>query len=311
MYWLLVYKPKMNRIFFGNLALICWCFVGCNQANTFQPSFEIYAHRGFRGLHPENTIQAMKKALEYGAILELDLAITRDKQVVISHDPVLNRKITVDASGKPLPENERYTIYQMEYEQVKSFDVGEKPNPDFPEQERYRAHIPLLNALIDSIEAYASLKKLDSPYYFMETKLNAKTDGVNHPEPEEFVDLMMQVVDEKKIRNRIIVQSFDPRTLQILRQKYPEVKVAFLAKNNTLLADNIAWLGFNPDYYSINAAYIDAGLIAQCNAMDIELIVGNCNDYEEIERISGLGVYRFISDFPITYLMGKQGDRRN
>ncbi|MFC3198369.1 glycerophosphodiester phosphodiesterase family protein [Parapedobacter deserti] len=293
---------------FRSLALAAVCCMGCDPAVTL-PHIEVYAHRGFRGLHPENTIQAMKKVLPYGAILELDLAISADKKVVVSHDPVLNPKITKKPNGDPLTKDEQYVLYQMDYSAIRQFDVGTTPNPDFPEQERYPAYIPLLSEVIDSVEALAAAEGFDPPRYFMETKLNAKTDGIRHPGPEEFVELLMEVVDEKNIRDRVIVQSFDPRTLQVLRRDYPEVKLAFLARAGTSLADNMEWLGFTPDYYSINAAYIDSALVSACGTLDMELIIGNCNDYGEIKRISALGVQRVISDFPITALAKQQTDK--
>ncbi|WP_262249330.1 glycerophosphodiester phosphodiesterase family protein [Parapedobacter soli] len=281
-------------------------YLVCGQTAIGQPAMEVFAHRGFRGLHPENTIQAMKKALHYGAVLELDLAISRDKNVIVSHDAVMNPKITGKKDGSSIVKEEKHVLYQMDYADIRSYDVGQLPNPDFPEQERYPAYIPLLSELIDSVESYAVAQGLEAPRYFIETKLNPKTDGVNHPGPEEFVRLMMQVIEAKGIRDRIIVQSFDPRTLQVLHRLFPDVKLAFLAKAKTSLEDNLEWLGFTPDFYSINPAYIDAALVAACKEIKTELIIGNCNDYNEIERISALGVHRVISDFPMTSLAAKK-----
>jgi glycerophosphoryl diester phosphodiesterase len=120
-----------------------------------QAPFKVFAHRGFRGLHPENTIRGLQKALAYGAVLEFDLAITRDKQVVVSHDPVLNPKITLGPDGQALGKN-KIRIYQMDYSTLRTYDVGKTPNKDFPEQERYPAHIPLLRELVDSVQAFAA-----------------------------------------------------------------------------------------------------------------------------------------------------------
>src|SRR5690606_49381 len=146
------------------------------------------------------------------------------------HDAVMNAKITKKPDGTPIANGERHVLYQMDYADIRLYDVGTVPHPDFPKQERYPAYIPLLSELVDSVETYATAQGLEAPRYFIETKLNPKNDGVNHPAPEEFVHLMMQVVDAKGIRDRIIVQSFDPRTLQILHQQFPDVKLAFLAK---------------------------------------------------------------------------------
>lgn len=307
-------KPKTSNKWCSCLHLyLCFTFVCLLFTGTYaqaQPvPFEVFAHRGFRGLHPENTIAGMQKALAYGAILEFDLAITRDKQVVVSHDAVLNPKITQGPNGQTLG-NEKIRIYQMDYAALSAYDVGKTPNKDFPEQDRYPAHIPLFRELVDSVEAYAAARGIRDPTYFIETKLDPKTDGINHPGPKEFVDLMMQVVKEKGIQNQVIVQSFDPRTLQILRKEYPQIKLALLAKDGTSVDDNLNKLGFVPGYYSINAQFINQELVDRCHALKVKLIVGNCDDYEEILRIARLGVSSVMSDFPMEWLSGHDNKKK-
>ena len=301
-----VKKIKTSNNWCSGLHLSLWftllhILVTGTYARAQPVPIEVFAHRGFRGLHPENTIRGMQKALAYGAILEFDLAITRDKLVVVSHDPVLNPKITQDPNGQTLG-NDKIRIYQLDYAALSAYDVGKTPNTDFPEQVRYPAHIPLFKELLDSVEAFAAAQSIANPNYFIETKLNPKTDGVNHPGPKEFVDLMMRVVEEKGIQNRMIVQSFDFRTLQILRKEYPQIKLALLAKDSTSLDDNLNVLGFVPAYYSINAQFINRELIRRCHELKVKLIVGNCDDYEEILRLAKLGVKSVISDFPMEWL---------
>jgi glycerophosphoryl diester phosphodiesterase len=288
--------------------LVLILFTG-TYSQAQQVPFKVFAHRGFRGLHPENTIRGLQKALTYGAVLEFDLAITRDKQVVVSHDPVLNPKITQGPNGQKLG-NDKIRIYQMDYETLIAYDVGKTPNRDFPEQERYPAYIPLFRELVDSVEAFAAARGISDPTYFIETKLNHKTDGINHPGPKEFVDLMMQVVKERGIQKQVIVQSFDPRTLQILRKEYPQIKLALLAKDSTSLDDNLNALGFVPEYYSINAPYINQELVDQCHERKTKLIVGNCDDYEETLRIAKLGVNSVISDYPMEWLSGRNDKKK-
>lgn len=242
----------------------------------------------------------MQKALTYGAILEMDLAITHDKQVVVSHDAVLNAKITLAPNGQPLG-NEKIRIYQTDYADLRKYDVGKTSNKDFPEQERFPAQIPLFSELVDSVETFAVSHHLVRPVYFVETKITPKTDDQNHPGPKEFVDLMMQVVKEKGIENRLIVQSFDFRTLQVLKKDYPQRKLALLAKDSTSLDENLKVLGFTPDYYSINAPFINQELVNRCRELKMKLILGNCDDYQEILRLAKMGVDGVITDFPMQW----------
>jgi glycerophosphoryl diester phosphodiesterase len=301
-------KRCSGMALYVSLMLFLNLFTGM-YSQAQQIPFKVFAHRGFRGLHPENTIRGMQKALTYGAVLELDLAITRDKQVVVSHDPVLNPKITLGPNGQALG-NGKIRIYQMDYAALSAYDVGKTPNKDFPEQERYPAHIPLFRDLVDSVQAFAAFRGISHPTYFIETKLNLKTDGINHPGPKEFVDLMMHVVKEKGIQKEVIVQSFDPRTLQILRKDYPQIKLALLAKDSTSVDDNLNALGFVPEYYSINAQFINRELVDRCHELKTKLIVGNCDDYKEILRIAKLGVSSIISDFPMEWLSGQDDKKK-
>src|SRR5687767_8397177 len=140
------------------LLLILCFFAGCHISQKaqepMQAGFDKQGHRGCRGLMPENTIAGMIHAFGMGVTtLELDVVITKDKQVVLSHEPWFGEDITTKPDGTYMgPREERtYNIYWMTYEQVKTFDVGMKPHPRFPQQQKIKAVKPLLKDLIDSI----------------------------------------------------------------------------------------------------------------------------------------------------------------
>ncbi len=94
-----------NKIFTYSLAVVC-VLAACHVAKkipenkTMNPPFDTQGHRGSRGLMPENTIPAMIKALELGVVtLEMDIAFTKDKQVILSHEPFFNHEITTKPDG--------------------------------------------------------------------------------------------------------------------------------------------------------------------------------------------------------------------
>src|SRR5689334_10616789 len=98
------------------------------------PAFDKEAHRGGRGIMPENTIPSMLHALDLGVTtLEMDAVITSDKQVILSHEPFFNKDITTKPDGTYLQDNESkaFNIYKMTYQQVQQLDVGMKPHPRF------------------------------------------------------------------------------------------------------------------------------------------------------------------------------------
>lgn len=260
-------------------------------------------HRGCRGLMPENTIPAFKKAIDLGVTtLEMDVVITKDKQVILSHEPFFNHEITTKPDGSYVDESEEKTlnIYQMTYEQTQQFDVGMKTHPRFPQQQKLSAHKPKLADVIDTAEAYTKVKSAVPVYYNIETKTKPETDGTYHPKPEEFVELLMAVIKEKKIEDRVIIQSFDIRTLQYLHKNYPTIKTAYLFEPPSLqsLSDRLKQLGFTPAIYSPDYVTVTPDIIKECKDAGIKVIPWTVNDIEKMEELKQMGVDGIISDYP-------------
>ena len=216
--------------------LVLYCFIisacmGTKKSSMSQPLFDTQGHRGCRGLMPENTIPAMLKAIDLGVhTLEMDVVISQDNQVVVSHDAFFNHEITTKPNGDSIGESEekQFNLYKMTYSEIKSFDVGLKTHPRFPQQRKIPAIKPLLEDLIDAIENYTTKNKKPLVFYNIETKSLPETDLLFHPSPAVFCELLMAVINKKGIANRTIIQSFDIRTLQYIHQHYPKIKTALL-----------------------------------------------------------------------------------
>lgn len=269
--------------------------------DTF-PVFDKEGHRGCRGLMPENTIPAMKKAIDLGVTtLEMDVVITKDKQVILSHDAYLNHRFSLTPEGRDFTKEDepRYVLYKMDYAEIRKFDVGSKGNPGFPRQQRIKAYKPLLSEVIDTVEQYAALKSADLPRYNIETKSAEGHDGEWQPAPEEFVDLLVAVLEEKKITSRVVIQSFDKRTLQVLHRKYPDIKTSYLVgEDKQGLDSNLAVLGFTPFIYSPHYKLVNAQLVQSCKEKGLKLIPWTPNTAEEIAQLKALGVDGIITDYP-------------
>ncbi|MGK2863464.1 MAG: glycerophosphodiester phosphodiesterase family protein, partial [Chitinophagaceae bacterium] len=239
------------------------------------PGFDVQGHRGARGLMPENTFPAMKLALDMGVTtLEMDIVLTKDKQALLSHEPFFNYEISTRPDGSPVTEGEEtmLNIYQMNYEEVKKYDVGVKPHPRFPRQQKIQVYKPLLADLIDSVQQYMLTVKRPLPYYNIETKTQPSTDNIFHPEPAEFVEELMKVILEKKIEDHVIIQSFDFRTLQYLHKKYPGIKTAMLIEDfdERGLKDQLKSLGFIPTIYSPEYKLVTEDLVNKCHEQNIK-----------------------------------------
>jgi glycerophosphoryl diester phosphodiesterase len=266
--------------------------------------FDLQGHQGARGLMPENTTLGMLKALDFGVTtLNMDAVITRDSQVVLSHEPYFNNEISLTPNGKEisLKDEKKYNIFKMDYEQVKRFDVGSKVNRRFPGQQKYKAYKPLLSEVIDSVEAYVKEKKLKKPMYNIETSFIRKGDGEFQPEASVFVDLIMKVVEEKKISKRVIIQSLDIRSLQYLHEKYPKIKTSLMIDEKEEFESNIQTLGFTPTIYSPYYVLVGKGLVERCHATGVKIIPWTVNTSKEMKYLIGLGVDGLITDFPNVY----------
>jgi glycerophosphoryl diester phosphodiesterase len=216
---------------------------------------------------PENTIPAFLKAVELGVTtLEMDVVITKDKKVLVSHEPWLNSEICFDENGNEIKKSDEksFNIYKMNYDEISICDCGSKFYSRFPEQQKIKVIKPLLEHVIDSVENYCNVHNLPHLFYNIETKCTPKGDLIFHPNPEEFTDLLVNVLKIKKIEDRSIIQSFDTRTLQYAHKKYPEVHLALLVENNSSAEKNLTKLGFVPDIYSPAKERVNKKLVKFC-----------------------------------------------
>ncbi len=273
------------------------------STHPMQTPFDYQGHRGCRGLEPENTWPAFKKALDLGVVtLEMDVVISKDSQVVVSHDPFFNHEITTKPDGTFISaeEEQQYRMYGMDYSDIRRFDVGLKPHPRFPKQEKVAAFKPRLADLLDQVHQYMLTSRRPLPYFNIETKTTAATDNKMHPPPAAFVELLMAVIKEKGVEDRVIIQSFDFRTLQYLHVHYPQMKTAMLIEDfdKRGLAEQLKALGFKPDIYSPEQSLVNPALIADCHAQGIKVIPWTVNEKASINQFRDMGVDGIISDYP-------------
>ena len=177
-------------------------------------------------------------------------------------------------------DEKQYNIYQMDYADIRQWDVGSRPHPRFPRQEKMNGRKPLLSDVIDSVEQYIHEHGLKPVQYNIETKSLPSTDNIFHPEPEVFTDLLMEVIRKKKIEQRTIIQSFDVRTLKVMHEKYPNVRTALLVEgfNKRNLTENLQDLGFVPTVYSPEYSLVNAEMVADCKEKGMKLIPWTVND---------------------------------
>ena len=273
----------------------------CGLSSVFaQQKLDVEGHRGGMGLMPENTIASMLNGVKTGVrTLELDLNITSDGKVVVSHDQWMSSAIMLKPDGSEITpaEEKSLALYKMTYDSIRRFDAGTKPNVRFPKQARLKTYKPLLSDLIDSVEAYVKKNKLKPVYYNIETKSTPAGDGIYNPAPDVFVKIMMDVINSKHINKRVIIQSFDVRTLQVLHKTDPKMKLSYLV-GKIDVDEDLKKLGFTPDIYSPYYTFVNADIVKKVHDDKMLILPWTVDEEKDMKSLADLGVDGIISNYP-------------
>lgn len=272
-----------------------------SMAQIYIPMFDLQGHRGARGLRPENSIPAFLLALDSGVTtIELDLAITRDKQIVVSHEPWMSASICLMPDGTAMNEadEKKFNIYEMDYDQVRTFDCGSGGNKKFPEQVKVKAAKPLLRDVIIAVEDHIRSHLLYEVDYNIEIKSTPSGDGKFHPAPDVFSDLVYNLLDQYLPLERIVIQSFDFRVLKYWHKKYPDVRLAALIENTRSVNANLKGLGFNPSVYSPYFKLLTKEKIDYLHKLQIRVIPWTINELSDMQKFLDWKVDGFITDYP-------------
>ncbi len=279
---------------------LCLMF-SINAFSQTAATFDIQGHRGTRGLRPENTIPAFLKALELGVnTLEMDVVVSRDNQLVVSHDPFFSADISLDKDGKPIPVEKQtdFNLYKMNYSEIKQFDVGSLGNKQFPEQQKMKTYKPLLSEVFDETQNYIRKNKLKPTVYNIETKSTVQGDNIYNPPPARFAKLLYDQIIKSKMQKYVTIQSFDVRTLQEFKKFPVKLPLVLLVENKDGIEKNIEKLGFQPDIYSPQYLLVDEATIQYCRSKGIKIIPWTVNEISEMETLKKLNLDGIITDYP-------------
>ena len=284
---------KEDRSNLGRMRIAWLCCVAALSLGGAEvtPKVKVQGHRGARAVRPENTLPAFEFAIASGVdALELDLAVTRDNVVVVSHDPYLEPPVCFGPQPK-------MAIREMTLAEVKRWDCGAKPNPAFPRQQAVPGtRVPML----DEVLALASKGKFD---FNIETKIFAERPELTPP-PEEFARLVLEIVRKHHLESRVILQSFDFRTLHAMKKLAPEIRLSALysgpAKSFVEIAREAQAQIVSPVHPLVTAEQVKAA-----HAAGIGVIPWTANAPADWDHLIAAGVDAIITDDPaalIAYL---------
>ncbi len=285
----------VRKVTFPVLLLI---LVACENS---QSGFDWQGHRGARGLLPENTIPAFLKAVELGvSTLELDVVITADNKVVVSHEPYLSPVLCTDSLGNMLGEKseKRWNIYQMTSSELSRFDCGSLPHPAFTQQEKMSVTKPELSTVIEEVKKYCKENDLPEPAFNIELKSREEWDHLFHPEPSVFCELVYNEVTGKISGEKLTIQSFDFRILRYFNEFYPDVRLSVLVENEKSPQENLDELGFTPEVYSSYYKNLDQAQVEWLHAKGLKVVPWTVNEVEDMKSLVEMGVDGIITDYP-------------
>lgn len=298
----------MGRIYVI-LLVLCFGAYSCTPPQTQDKmdratakSFDWQGHRGARGLLPENTVPSFIKALEYPqvATLELDLAVSQDSLLVVSHEPWMSHHICSHPDGRPVEaaEEDSLLLFGMPYEVIQGYDCGLRGNERFPQQVPMAVYKPLFRDVVRQVDNYCKEKQRPLPRFNIEIKHAPAYDGVKAPAPYTFAQLVAAELKALGIEGRSCVQSFDVRPLQHLHKMSPGQTTALLVENPNGVAVNLEALGYTPEIYSPYYKMVTAGVVEEVHQRGMKLIPWTVNDTVTMKALIQLGVDGIITDYP-------------
>ena len=279
------------------LAFLLPLFASCGS----QPSIDLQAHRGGAGLMPENTISAMKNAMDMGVnTLEFDLQLSGDKQAVVSHDNYFHPRYSTRPDGTLiLEEDEKEYLYTMPYDSIAKYDVGTRFVDRWPTQQKMAEYKPLASDLIDFTEKYARENGLKPFNYNIEIKSwPGDGEGTLWPDYQEFCDVCIPLLLSKNLGKRLIVQSFDTRALEYIHKKWPGVILSYLTEEEYDIYAILPQISFKPELWSPNYEAITPENVAYCHSLGIKVAPWTVDDPDDIRRMADCGVDAIISNYP-------------
>lgn len=263
--------------------------------NNFQ------GHRGARGLLPENSIPAFLHCLSLGInTLELDVVISQDKQVIISHESWFNHEITSLPNGQSLAEavEKKELLYQLPYKKIKTFDCGLRGHPKFPMQQPMAVAKPRLVDMVKACETYTNQHQLKPVNYTIEIKCFEQGDGTFHPAPSTYVQLVYQTIIALGIEKQVVIQSFDKRILRAMKAIAPHLPLSLLIEDVLTFEHHITDLGFTPNIYAPYYKLITNNLVKKVKTKNMKLFAWTVNDKAIMQQLLAKGVDSIITDYP-------------
>lgn len=232
----------------------------------------------------------------------MDVVISADRQVVVSHEPWLSAQLGRDPGGAiidPLHE-QAHNIYQLPYAAIRQSVLGEWPHPGFPTQQPAPSYRPLLRDVLRATEAACQQLRRPPVGYSIELKSTPAGDALFHPSPAFFVELVLAEVLSAAVQARTTLLSFDVRILQAARQQAPLQRLCLLNESSLSAPALFDQLGFVPQVYGPDFRLLSLALVQALRAThpSLELVPWTVNELPDLRAVMTWGTTGITTDFP-------------
>jgi glycerophosphoryl diester phosphodiesterase len=268
---------------------------------TYRP--EIHGHRGCRGLLPENTIPAFLYALALGVdVLEMDVIISVDNQVVVSHEPWLNPTICLDPAGHLIEPNNPplFNLYRMPYHLIRRCDCGLLRHPGFPNQQTQPAYKPLLSEVLTTIAEAVQRLGRNPVRFSIEIKSLPEGDNIYHPEPAQFLSLVLAELSRAQVIPQTTLLCFDARILQLAHQQQPNLATCLLLEQEQPWLPSLQALEKPPTAIGPDFRTVTAEAVQHLRALypSLRLVPWTANSAADMQHLINLRVDGITTDYP-------------
>jgi len=266
--------------------------MGCYSDNEF----DIQGHRGCRGLFPENSLPAFEKALDLGVhTLELDVVISKDFKVVVSHEPYMNHIICTQPDGEDISVSiqKPFNLFKLNYEEIKAFDCGSKFHPSYSGQQKLRTHKPLLAEVFE-------LAKAKNPEVKFNIEIKSKPEyySIYTPEPKAYVELVLDEIESSDLLSQVNLQSFDLTILEEINNQMEPMPVALLVDEDEVIAKKLEQLSFKPEIISPYYKLLTEENVKDYKSNGFQIIPWTVNEISDMKWMIALKVDGLITDYP-------------
>ncbi len=265
----------------------------------------LIGHRGCRGLIPENTIDSFKKAISLGVdAIELDVVVSGDKKIVVSHEPFISQTYCLKPDGSEITdlEDKKFNLFEMTYSQIKLFDCGTKDHPRFLNQKSQKSQKPLLKDVINICESFVANNSLKPISYIIEIKSNPKEYNIYYPKPEEYVNILLKELSIYKFKDRIILKSFDLFILNEINKQDPSIRTSLLINKDEVIEEKLSLLNYTPQILGPYYELVTDDLVKKYKQKDFLFYVWTVNDIENFNILRSYGVDGIITDYPNLFI---------